>query len=120
MPGWSPDWSDIRFDHAAAATAAAACRAAARRVDAVTDAHVRAFDTARTDWTGRAEQHLGARADELTRTGGELIQRLDAAARAIEDAASEAEQRQAHREAERERWREERRLEQAQRDLEAS
>jgi len=30
VPDWSPDWSDVRFDHAAAESAAAACERAAR------------------------------------------------------------------------------------------
>jgi len=100
VPDWSPDWSDVRFDHATAESAAAACERAARvladaartnaavvhaavagaqgpRVERVSRRFGRLQDQAHT-----AEAHLRRAATELRaaseRARADQVARLDA------------------------------------------
>ena len=108
MPGWNPNWSDVRFDHAAVAAAADTCRRTAGSLDMATDAHVRAFRDAAEAWTGRAADRLGDQAHHLEDRAGDLVAQLLRAADGLEAAGEQARQEQRHREAERDRWRAER------------
>lgn len=104
QPDWSPQWADVRFDHAAAAQAADACRRAIRTFENVADASARAAGTATRDWTGRAQdefetahrrwlERCAAQVDELLRT-----------IELIEGAADQARTAQVARERDRDRW----------------
>lgn len=113
MPAWTPQWQDVRFDHAAAARLVAEADALAAQL--TSDAGVRGDLAARVlaDWAGRrAEQaspRLRSLPDELADLAGEL-RRL---ARSVEQAAAEARAEQARREESRRRWHAERAAEQA-------
>lgn len=112
MPGWQPNWHDVRFDHAAAAEAVRACEQAVRLLDGVGDAHEREAGEAAADWTGSAASRFAdQRAVVSTVLQGAIDALLDAIRR-IEDAADQATELQRHRERERERWYDERRAEQ--------
>jgi uncharacterized protein YukE len=113
MPDWQPNWSDVAFDHAAVAAGAEDCRAAALAIEAAVDAHARAADVARTDFSGRARQEFDAGGDRFARDAARLVAELRATAAALEGAADDARTEQARRERERERWRAERDRERA-------
>jgi hypothetical protein len=118
MPGWQPNWVDVRFAHARAEAAAAACDAAAATADAACDAAAATADAvtgalppvaarASADWQGNLvaifeEQHR-ARGQGLDTTAADL-RRLAADLRR---ASAEARAEQSRRESERARWREE-------------
>jgi hypothetical protein len=113
VPDWTPNWDDVAFDHGAAATAAAACRAAAIDADGVLDGLVLQRRPVTEDWTGRYRDDFageeGVVRTELARARAELV-RL---ATAIEGASEAAGVEQRRRVAARERWREEVRAEHA-------
>lgn len=104
MPDWTPDWSDVDFDHAAARAAADACRRAARVADASATTTGGARASAVEDWTGSYRDDFDIEEpvvlDELTDTRTELL----TLATAIEEGATAATAEQTHRESERDRW----------------
>lgn len=99
-----PDASDVVFDHAAVASAAADCRTAAHALDAAADAHARAAQVARTDFDGRARLGFDETVDRFGNDAARLVAELRATAAALEGAADDARAEQARRERERERW----------------
>jgi len=104
VPDWTPDWTDVDFDHAAARAAADACRRAAGVADASATSTGAARGSAVEDWTGVHRDDFDIEEpvvlDELTDTRTELL----TLATAIEDGATAATTEQAHRESERDRW----------------
>lgn len=108
MPGWSPQWGDVRFDHAAAARLVAEAQALARQLRVDADVRATVTTDALADWRGRraeqAEPGLRRLPTELDRLAGEL-RRLAAD---VEVAAAEARAEQARREDDRRRWLDER------------
>jgi hypothetical protein len=109
VPDWQPNWSDVAFDHGAATTAAAECRASARALDTA----LGGLDglPATDHWVGQYEDDWSAdQAPTRTDLGGTRDD-LRALARAIDQAAADARAEQTHREQERARWREEAREE---------
>ena len=104
MPSWSPNWSDVRFDHAAAASAIAELRRAARVVD---DANERRSALARRAvhrWEGPHRRSFDSDVRRLQSEGGDLADAMRREAGRIADAAHAARVEQARREEDRRRW----------------
>lgn len=112
MPAWTPQWQDVRFDHAAAARLAAEASALAAQL--TSDAGVRGDLAAAVlaDWRGRradrATPRLRGLPDELEERAADLRN----LAATVEQASAEARAEQARREADRRRWHAERAAEQ--------
>lgn len=113
MPNWTPDWSDVEFDHAAAQAAVDACRAAARSAEAAATTTGAARTPAVEDWSGAHRDDFDIEEPVVLDELRDLPRELRALATAIEEGAAEATAEQAHREAERDRWRRELAAEQA-------
>lgn len=106
-PYWSPNWTDVSFDHAAAQAYADALRRLAKRLDDVAERRLHHGQRALEHWTGlfafRFDMDLAAmRRRELALRDGALR-----SAGLIEHAADEAREEQRRREQDRERWRDE-------------
>ena len=113
MPGWQPNWADVRFDHAAAQAAVDELeRAAAVLADQRTRRRHLA-DAARAEWRGRHRQTFDAEHRHLLIVSRRLEDDLRAAARAVAAAAEQARAEQRRREEARETWRREQAAEQA-------
>src|SRR5262245_32535465 len=95
MPDWTPGWEDVEFDHAAAATAADACRRTANRVRSQwNDIVAPAVAPAQQDWTGRLADEFAL---DVTAVGDELLAvatELDTLAGQIETASVQAQAEQ--------------------------
>lgn len=104
MPSWSPNWADVRFDHAAAAAAAAECRRVAALVVRAASDRARAADHARIEWSGPYRRDFDVAQADLAGRSDDLAQRLRRLAAAIEAAAEAARREQAAREAARAEW----------------
>jgi uncharacterized protein YukE len=99
------DWSDVRFDHASAAAAAAALRSCADLLDAQTDRRVTLARTAQCEWRGRARTEFDDQLARMLREAAGLVAALRAAAGRLDAAAAEAVTEQRRREAARLEWR---------------
>lgn len=113
MPDWTPNWSNVVFDHAAAADAAEACRSASRSIASVTGTAGGARGDAVADWSGAYRDDFDAEEpvvlEDLEETRTDLI----GLAAAIESGASQARAEQTRREQDRDRWRREQASEEA-------
>ena len=107
MPSWSPDWTDVRFDHALCEYAVAALRSAAARLGETATARAGAAEDARREWRGRHRETFDAELASLQRASSELHSRLLDAVRQLGRAAEDARDEQSRREADRRRWHEE-------------
>lgn len=108
MPAWQPNWEDVRFDHAAAAEAADACRRAATTADAAGEGISAAAPSALQDWSGGLSDDFRRETPELGRELGDRREELNALAEQIAAAGAEARAEQLRRERARERWHDER------------
>lgn len=89
---------DVRFDHAAAADASAACRLVANRLSTATDERSRVGRDTRQSWTGpEAEQFDGLLESELT-SARHIVEELRHLAASIDQAATAAREEQRRRE----------------------
>lgn len=107
MPDWSPNWSDVAFDQAAARTAVEACRTAARITGSSTATAGGARTPAVEDWSGVHRDDFDAEEPVVISEMEDVRADLIALATAIEDGAALAAAEQRSRERDRERWREE-------------
>lgn len=107
-PTWQPDWTDVRFDHAAAAEAARACRRAARRLTELAVERTGLDGAATLEWRGRYRGDFDHVRGVHQRWTARLVDDLRAQADRLEAAADTARSLQRQREEERARWREER------------
>lgn len=113
MPDWTPNWSDVAFDQAAARTAVEACRTAARVTGSSTATAGGARTPAVEDWSGVHRDDFDAEEPVVIAELEDVRADLIALATAIEDGAGRAAAEQRRREGERDRWRRELAEEQA-------
>lgn len=108
MPGWTPRWDDVVFDHVAADRVIAVARSLARSLDL--DAQVRSQRNRGVldAWEGQMRDRAAPRLRAVPTELRELADRLVRLAADVEAAAADAHADQRHREAERVRWRRER------------
>lgn len=111
MPDWTPNWSDVNFDHAAADRAATECDAVATRLRDSVGERQRLATTARDQWAGRYRDDFDTAFAARIGDSGRLEADLRALARRIREAAAAAGAEQARREGDRTRWRSEQRAE---------
>jgi uncharacterized protein YukE len=104
MPSWSPNWSDVRFDHAAAAAAIAELRRAATVVDAASDRRGSLANTATQRWEGRHRETFDDEVRRLQHDGRDLADAMRREAGRIADAAETARIEQSRREEARRQW----------------
>ena len=108
MPGWQPNWEDVRFDHAGAQEAAAECDACAAFLDGRQAALGPAIAAARVEWRGLHRQRFDDETDLLDHEARGLADELRLTAARIRADADAARAEQRRRELDRERWFEER------------
>ncbi|HEX2851070.1 MAG TPA: WXG100 family type VII secretion target [Acidimicrobiales bacterium] len=113
MPSWQPNWTDVRFDHAAARAVVEELRRCARLLDDQTDHRLRLAAEATRAWRGPARDRFDGELARMKAQAADLAAALRSAARAIESAADDARLEQARRDADRRRWTEEHRREEA-------
>lgn len=113
MPTWQPVWTDVTFDHVAAASAADQCEAMAARLrDGISERN-RLAAVARDEWTGPYRDEFDTELAALTSGTVDTESRLRALAAAIRRAAAEGTAEQAVRLADRARWSQEKAAEDA-------
>ena len=105
MPDWSPNWSDVRFDHAAAEAAAAACERAARVVAEAAGTNEAAVRMATADAEGPRITRLVARFGRLQDQARTVQAHLRHTAAELRAASARARADQTARLDARERWR---------------
>ena len=113
MPGWEPDWADVRFDHAAAQAAVDELERAAAVLADQRARRRQLADAVRTEWRGRHRRTFDAEHRHLLIASRRLEDDLRSAARAVAAAAEQARAEQRRREAARETWRREKAAEEA-------
>jgi uncharacterized protein YukE len=111
MPSWHPNWTDVRFDHAAAQAAIDACRSVASTIDTQSEQRARLAATAVAEWQGAYRIAFDNELARMLRQGADLAAALRAYATMFETASDEAIVEQRRREADRDVWRAERRQE---------
>lgn len=104
MPSWTPNWSDVRFDHAAAARAADECERAATILRDRTADRMAEADRAREEWEGRYRRDFDQALVGIRSEADALEGALRGLAADIRLAADRARAEQSRREAERDRW----------------
>ncbi len=113
MPDWTPNWTDVAFDHAAAAAAAEQCDAMALRLREAAAERDRLAVTARDEWTGRYRRDFDAAYAALRDDGTRIEADLRALAAAIRSASTAAAAEQRARVASRQQWNREQAAEEA-------
>ena len=111
MPGWNPNWNDVRWNYAVANQAANELRRVARRLDTVTAERVRLADSIRQEWVGHWRDVFNIDFNNMVREAAVLANELRNAASRIDHLSERARNEQYRRERERERWKEEKRME---------
>lgn len=113
MPDWTPNWENVRWDHAAADAAAGALHRAADAVERAAGERARAAVEAVTLWSGAHRRDFDQRLAGGLAAARALAVELREAAAAIGRASQLAREEQTRRERERERWERERDAERA-------
>lgn len=113
MPDWTPNWENVRWDHAAAEAAGGALRRAADEVDRAAGERARAAFAAVALWHGGHRREFDQRLAAWLVAARALAAELREAAAAIGRASQLAREEQVRRERDRERWERERDAERA-------
>lgn len=113
MPSWNPDWTNVRFDHAAAQQAVDELGRCATMLDDQTTERVRLARTAQQEWRGAARHRFDDELATLTSRAAWLVSNLRSLAADIERSSEAARTEQRRRELDRARWHDERRREEA-------
>jgi uncharacterized protein YukE len=119
VPTWSPDWSDVQFDHHAARSYAEACRRTGNELTRIRTQRDGLARSAIIGWEGSARERFDAEIAGWDRQAEALSSQLIATASHVEAASAEARQAQARREELRQRWTAEQRAEQQAAELAA-
>lgn len=104
MPTWSPNWTDVRFDRAAAERAASECERAARIVRHTADRREALATSALADGRGPWRDQLKRQGAELHGRAADLEVRLRALATSLRVASARAQTEQSNRLAARQQW----------------
>jgi hypothetical protein len=123
MPTWNPNWHDVSFDHVAAEDYIERCKTAIRNLEEWREARDRGAKRARKDWAGPHRETFDMKRTTINSETEEVVDRIEASARSVGNAARWAHQEQHRREQDRARWHreadDERRAEEARRAHEA-
>jgi len=104
VPSWQPNWSDVRFDHVAAAAAVEALVGASRRLADQHQVRATLTELATAEWRGPGHDTWVELQQRLVVEHVELGLNLREDASRIEGAVLLARRAQANREVEREAW----------------
>jgi uncharacterized protein YukE len=104
MPNWQPNWSDVDWDHGAAAAAIGALRRAADMLDQTTGQRERVAGEARAEWRGRYRDQFDGQFRQMVSCAHQLAEGYRDAAYRIARASQSAWDEQRWREEERARW----------------
>jgi uncharacterized protein YukE len=104
MPGWNPNWQDVRFNYAAAAEYVETCRTTANGMEMWQKGRDRNARTARRDWGGPHRDTFDHERREINRQTEQLIDELRQSERSVRRAAEAARGEQLQREWDRSRW----------------
>jgi uncharacterized protein YukE len=104
VPAWSPDWSDVVFDHQSAHDYAEACRRTGSELTRIRWQRDLLARSAVIEWEGASRTRFDHEITRWDRQAESLANQLVATARHVEAAAADAQQTQAHRELLRQQW----------------
>ncbi len=107
MPNWSPNWTDVRWDHAAANAAIAALNQAAAALDSGNTDRIRQAQTAVEEWFGGHRVTFDEYLTKVLKEGGDLATQYRRAAQDIANASTQATDAQNQRLRDRRRWEDE-------------
>jgi hypothetical protein len=107
MPNWSPNWNDVRWDHAAANAAIAALNQAATALETGNIDRVKNANTAVKEWAGPHRKTFDEYIQRVLKEGGDLATAYRRAATDIANASRLATEEQNRRIRERQRWEDE-------------
>lgn len=108
MPNWEPNWEDVRWDHVAAADAAAALERAALTLEHEAGQQRAAAARDAAEWRGEHRRTFDERLQRLLSAAAELAERCRGLSGRVRGLDAQARAEQARREREREDWERER------------
>jgi hypothetical protein len=108
MPNWSPNWTDVRWDHAAANAAITALNQAAAALESGNTERIRQARLAVEEWSGPHRVTFDEYLTKVLKEGGDLATAYRKAAQDIANASLKATEEQNRRVRERQRWEDER------------
>lgn len=108
MPNWEPNWEDVRWDHAAAADAAAALERTALTLEHQAGQQRAAADRDAAEWRGEHRRTFDERLQRLLALSAQLADRCRGLGGRVRELDSQARAEQVRREREREDWERER------------
>ena len=111
MPSWQPNWSDVRWNWAAAEEAAAELCRVADLIEQLTAHRRRMAAEATATWRGGHRRRFDGELADIVRDAQSIAYEYRRMAAAIRTASEAARAEQLRREAERRRWWEEKRRE---------
>ena len=112
MPNWSPNWTDVRWDHAAANAAITALNQAASALDSGNSERIRQAQIAVEEWAGPHRVTFDEYLQRVLKEGGDLATAYRRAAQNIANASQQATEEQNRRNRDRLRWENEKEQEQ--------
>jgi hypothetical protein len=108
MPNWSPNWTDVRWDHAAANAAITALNQAATALESGNTERIKQARIAVEEWSGPHRLTFDEYLKKVLKEGGDLATAYRKAAQDIANASLKATEEQNRRVRERQRWEDER------------
>ncbi|HYF63725.1 MAG TPA: hypothetical protein VD886_12975 [Herpetosiphonaceae bacterium] len=108
MPDWSPNWTDVRWDHAAANAAVTALNQAAGAIESGNTERITQARAAVEQWSGPHRDTFDDYLKKVLKEGGDLAAAYRKAATDIANASRNATEEQNKRVRDRERWYDER------------
>jgi uncharacterized protein YukE len=113
VPGWQPNWEDVRWDYAAADRAASELERAADTLDQTSSARGQASERAIAQWRGAYRARFDAQLQDTLGSAWQIAGSYRDSAARIRQASARARDEQASRERARDRWRREKAQEDA-------
>lgn len=108
MPDWSPNWTDVRWDHAAATAAITALNQAAGAIEGGNTERINQARSAVEQWSGPHRVTFDEYLKKVLKEGGDLAAAYRQAAQDIANASRLATEEQNRRVRDRQRWYDER------------
>lgn len=108
MPNWEPNWEDVRWDHAAAAAAAAALERTALTLEHQAGQQRAAADQGTAEWRGEHRRTFDERFQRQLSAAAQLAERCRGLSGRVRELDGQARAEQVRREREREDWERER------------
>jgi uncharacterized protein YukE len=104
MPTWTPNWTDVQFDHAAAHEYSATCRRTSAEVRRIAFARNKLAEHAVVDWEGPHRVTFDHDTAQWSNAAEDVAMQLESIAAKVDAAAATARQMQSEREQSRQRW----------------